>query len=270
MEQKVFERLRQVIYKESGISLSSEKKQLLQNRIQKRIRALKFQNERQYLDLIELHDVDGSELVHLIDAISTNLTFFFRERPHFDLFEKLLKQWDQEKRGEIKCWCAAASSGEEPYSIAITAAECLHPNRASLKLLASDICTTVLNKALHGVYEPQQLKDVPNEIKQKYFDRIQIENQTNFRVKSQLSKSILFKKLNLSRFPYPLKGPFDLIFCRNVMIYFDNGLRTQLVENFTKLLKPGGYLFVGHAESLSNIEHQLESVQTAVYRRRLK
>lgn len=268
MEQRVFERFRAVIHRESGISLSDEKKPLLQNRIRKRLRALSLSDETEYLRIIELEDVNGEELVHLIDAISTNLTFFFREVPHFELLGRIFDQYRQERRREVKLWCAAASSGEEPYSLAITGGEHLTPQGPNLKLLATDICTTVLDRAIKGLYTPEQLRDVKPDIRTKYFNPVRVGGEPYYHVKPCISQPILFKKLNLASFPYPVRGPFDIIFCRNVMIYFENDLRAKLIENFKRLLVPGGYLFVGHSESLSSIEHGLESVQSAVYRKR--
>ena len=261
MEQSIFERLRDIIYQESGITLSDEKRLLLQNRIRKRLRSLRINSEEDYLQIVE-SDLEGSELINLIDAISTNHTFFFRERSHFDFLAELLKE---HKEPQYKLWCAAASTGEEPYTLAITALENLKNKKA--KILATDICTPVLKKAARGVYHAKSLQEMSSELRTKYFDPLNIAGEACYRVKPELSQLILFKRLNLNRFPYPLKGPLDSIFCRNVMIYFDNTLRAKLIESFYKLLKPGGYLFVGHSESLSGVEHKFATVQSAVYRK---
>ncbi|MCB0317544.1 MAG: protein-glutamate O-methyltransferase CheR [Bdellovibrionales bacterium] len=266
MEQKIFEYFRDLIYRESGITLSDQKRVLLANRIQKRLRKLNLQSDTEYLKIIEL-DVEGEELVHLIDAISTNHTFFFREIEHFKLIEKVFTEWKQAKKRKARIWCAASSSGEEPYSIAMIANEKLDLQVTDFKMLATDICTTVLRKAIQGNYRPSQLKDVPPELIRKYFHRIEIDEEDAVQVSSALKKLILYKKLNLTKAPYPIKGPFDIIFCRNVMIYFDNDLRTKLVDRFYNLLSPGGYLIVGHSESLSSIPHKFKMAQSAVYKK---
>lgn len=266
MQQEVFNRFREIIHRESGISLSDEKRLLLQNRILKRLRALKLSCEAEYLRIVEL-DTEGSELVNLIDAISTNHTYFFREETHFELLQTLLAKRSDQKA--IKIWCAAASSGEEPYSLAITAIESLGDRHKRCKIMASDICTTVLNQALQGIYAPNQLRDVPPAQQQRYFNTVRIADELRFQVKPFLMEKVLFKKLNLARFPYPLHGPLDIIFCRNVMIYFDSELREKLARSFYNLLRPGGYLFIGHSESLSGLEHQFSTVQSAVYRKEI-
>ncbi|MCB0324332.1 MAG: protein-glutamate O-methyltransferase CheR [Bdellovibrionales bacterium] len=266
MEQEIFVRFRDLIRRESGISLNDSKKQLLQNRIGKRMRELRLHNPSEYLLYVE-RGQDPNELVHLIDAISTNLTFFFRERPHFDFLEGLFRQWRQERKREVKLWCAAASSGEEPYSLAISAAEHLRSEHTAFRCLSSDICTTVLQRAMRGIYLPEQLKDVAPELIERYFTPVRWEGDVGYKVKPILQQSLLFKRLNLAQFPYPLQGSFDVIFCRNVMIYFEPDLRKKVVDTFHGLLRPGGHLFVGHSESLSGFTHPFQRVDTAVYRR---
>ena len=268
MEQKVFEKFRTLIHRESGISLNDQKRLLLTNRIQKRLRELNLNNEFEYLNIIEL-DVEGSELVYLLDAISTNHTFFFREIEHFNFIEEVFSGWKAEGKRKVRLWCAASSSGEEPYTIAMNAAEYLDLTKIDFKMLATDICTTVLKKAIKGVYKLNQLKDVPPNLAKKYFRRVSSDKEVMVQVHPALREMILYKRLNLTKFPYPVSGPFDIIFCRNVMIYFDDDLRTQLVSRFYDLLSTGGYLIVGHSESLSSIPHKFSMVQSAVYKKEI-
>ncbi|RMG43643.1 MAG: protein-glutamate O-methyltransferase CheR [Candidatus Dadabacteria bacterium] len=266
MDQKVFCALRDIIYRESGITLNDRKRLLLANRIKKRLRALDLNNEREYLEIIEL-DVEGRELAHLIDAISTNHTFFFREKAHFDFLEKVLEEYRSASKGEVKIWCAAASSGEEPYTIAMVAEEVLGGSSCNVRILATDICLDVLKQALRGCYRESQLREMPPELRAKYFIPLESSSERLVQVRDSLKKKVLYKKLNLAKFPYPLKGPLDIIFCRNVMIYFDDELRSRIVTEFKRLLRPGGYLIVGHSEALSAANHGMETVQSAVYRK---
>lgn len=262
MKQETFDFLSNLIYRESGIVLPPEKKMLLENRVQKRLRALNLRDVSDYLRIIEL-DVDGDELVQLIDVVSTNVTYFYREPRHFEIYAKLLKQFQSEKRNEVKVWCAAASSGQEPYTLAIEAAESLDLGKTRFRLLGTDICTKVLNRALAGHYHEREVEKIAPDKLQKYFDR----QGNDFHVRSKISDLVLFKKLNLIQFPYPLKGSFDIIFCRNVMIYFDTPTRAKIIAQFEKLLSPGGYLFLSHSENLLGIDHGLQRFDSSVFRK---
>ncbi|MCB0351991.1 MAG: protein-glutamate O-methyltransferase CheR [Bdellovibrionales bacterium] len=245
MEHEVFEKFRTLIHGESGISLKDEKKVLLENRIRRRMNELRLRDPRDYLELIEL-DIDGSEIVHLLDAVSTNHTFFFREGSHFTQLAQILKSRVASGQKEIRIWCAASSTGEEPYTILMTAAEAVDLNTCEVKLLASDISMTVLQTASSGCYSEEGLSGVSLELRKKYFSQI---GPYDYQIRRDLREKVLFKRLNLSTFPYPLKGSFDIIFCRNVMIYFERELRHKIVQEFHRLLVPGGCLFVGHSEA---------------------
>ena len=269
MEHNTFQRFRDIIYQESGISLGDEKASLVMNRISKRLCALGIPTEKQYLEVIE-SNLDGEELMELIDCISTNVTYFYREQQHFVFFDSLLKEWKLQHKKSARIWCAASSSGEEPYSIAMCVAEVFGLGRMDCKILATDICTRVLKKAVRGRFDPKQLRDLPQAWCTKYFSSVDDVNDVDaLQIDPQLQKLVTFRKLNLSRVPYPLKGPLDVIFCRNVMIYFDLSLRKQLIKEFSRLLAPNGYLIVGHSENLLGIEHNLKSVQSGVYRKPL-
>ena len=267
MEAKIFEELREIIYRESGINLSEEKKQMLMNRLNKRLRKLGLKEPRQYLDIIET-DASGEELLQLIDVVSTNVTYFFRESEHFDyLKSEVFAAYKKQGRDKVRIWCAASSTGEEPYTLAMLGSESFSGVRADVKVLATDISTRVLNHAVRGLYQPKQFEKMPQDVVEKYFSAYQDEDETFWKVDPAIASMVTFKRLNLSQFPYPLKGPLDVIFCRNVMIYFDLQLRTKIIAEMTRLLAPGGYLFLGRSENLLGIHHDLKGCGASVFRK---
>ena len=266
MNEAVFQQFREMIYKQSGIALGQDKLALLTARISKRLRALELSTEREYLDFLRSESA-GDELVNLLDVVSTNTTYFFREEEHFHFLGPELKRLQNQGQREIKLWCAAASSGEEPYTLAMTGRENLDPMKCKLKMLATDISMTVLKKAQRGWYHAQQLDKLPKSWKEKYFTTEEDDRGTWSVVDEQLKNDILFKRLNLSEFPYPLRGSMDFIFCRNVMIYFDNVMRGKVVAEFEKLLKPGGYLVISKTESLISIPHGLQGKGNSIYQK---
>ncbi|MCC6220335.1 MAG: protein-glutamate O-methyltransferase CheR [Deltaproteobacteria bacterium] len=268
MKESVFNNFKDLIAKESGIALTSEKKALLTTRIGKRLRKLGLNDAEEYLNIIQT-DRSGAELERLIDAISTNVTHFFREISHFHFLENLLSEWRMQGKRKARVWCAASSTGEEPYSIAMTAAEVLDLNSFNFKLLASDICIDVLQKASLGVYETSRLKDVPQQMKSAYFSvHSNSHGEKLYKVKPHIRNLVTFKRINLSSFPLPLSGPIDVIFCRNVMIYFKLDLRAKLINEYYRLLTPGGYLVVGHSENLLGIQHEFISLKNTVYQKK--
>jgi len=239
---------------------------LLVSRIHGRLNELKLKSADDYLHIIET-DASGAELVTLIDTISTNTTAFYREARHFEVLQNLINEHIQAGVSDLKIWCAAASSGEEPYTLAITVREALKQTDVKSKILATDICTKVLKKALQGTYNRDQISKVPYGLRHKYFNTSGQGESQIWTVGNSLRDLIAFRKLNLAKFPYPLKGPLDFIFCRNVMIYFDKELKQQIINFMTPLLKPGGYLFISHSENLLGMTHSLETVMPSVYRR---
>jgi chemotaxis protein methyltransferase CheR len=265
MEESIYQKLRTIIHGHSGIALSNDKKYLLQNRLQKRLRALQLGSEREYLELIE-SDLEGPELIELIDAISTNTTHFFREAEHFALLDEIFETYRAERRNQVKLWCAAASSGEEPYTLAISAHEHLDLKTTKFRMLATDICTKVLARAAQAEYRAEQIQKVPVSLRAKYFLPSAVDPHM-VQVQPALRQLITFKILNLARFPFPLQGPLDVIFCRNVMIYFDRDLRQKIITEFERLLSPGGFLFLSHAENLLGIAHSLQRYNISVFRK---
>lgn len=265
MKRAVFERYRSIIHQESGIFLSEDKMALLVNRIRKRCMQLGVSGEEEYLEIIET-DFGSGEITELIDAISTNVTAFYRESEHFELLTRKFREWSLARRPKIRIWSAACSSGEEPYTIAMCASEALSPGTTALQLLATDICTKVLARAREGKFQRKQAAQLPKQYVKKYFST-DSHDEDVLTIRPSVQDLVKFRQHNLSRFPYQLSGSIDFIFCRNVMIYFDNGLRQKIVGEFERLLSPGGYLCVGHSESLFGLKHRLQMVQPAVYMR---
>ena len=263
IDKQTFDRFRKLIYRESGITLKENKESLVSARVAKRMRVLNIATYREYLDYVS-RDKDGNELIHLLDAISTNVTHFFREERHFEVLADLARQWESEGRRSLRLWCAACSTGEEPYSLAMTRHEALKDPRDA-KIIASDISTKVLEKAQRGIYEARHMENVPHMLLARYFQKGCGRADGLYRVKAVLRDMVIFRRINLIAPPYPVRGPLDIIFCRNVMIYFDNTIRKQLLSSMHEMLRPGGYLIVGHAESLSGMLSPFKSVEPSVY-----
>jgi chemotaxis protein methyltransferase CheR len=264
MDPSTFNQFRQIICDKSGISLSPGKEALLAARVGKRMRALNIPNYNTYLRFV-LNDHSGEELVHLIDVISTNVTGFFREPTHFSFVGRLAAQWLARGRRRFRFWSAASSTGEEPYSLAMTLLETIGQQDVDLRILATDISTRVLQTCEAGLYSQEKIQSVPLPLRDRYFERERQDRETGYRAKPGLKQVITFRRLNLSVTPFPMQGPFDAIFCRNVMIYFDNRIRATLLDEIHRLLNPGGYLFVGHAESLTGLTSALKTVRPSIY-----
>lgn len=262
MDQEVFDELRRIVEEESGIHLTEEKKPLLFNRLSKRLRALNLKDEREYLRIIQT-DASAAELISLIDVVSTNVTYFYREPEHFIHYAETLKRFKSEGRRKVRVWCAASSSGEEPYMLAMLAWRYFDLNKDDFKILASDISTPVLKKALRGIYSTKQLEKLPPE----FFEFFHKGDADTYEVVEKIKKSVMFRRLNLAKFPLPLNGPIDIVFCRNVMIYFDLPLRQKLVHNIYKILNHDGYLYLSHSENLLGIKHDFANEKVAVYRK---
>ena len=264
MHQSTFERFCEIVYEKSGIAINSNKIALVTARVGKRMRELGLNDDREYLNLV-LEDPNGEEIVHLLDVISTNVTSFFREKTHFDFFAETIAQWYSQGQRKFRFWCAAASTGEEPYSIAMTFLDKIGTGVTNMKILATDISTRVLAQCNEGVYSKQKLAGVPQSMVTRFFNYNHDRKESMFEVKNELRNIITFSRLNLSKPPFPMQGPLDAIFCRNVMIYFDNSVRKNLLAECYRLLKPEGYLFVGHAESLTGLLIGFKAVMPSVY-----
>ncbi|MCH9045330.1 MAG: protein-glutamate O-methyltransferase CheR [SAR324 cluster bacterium] len=265
MEPAVFNKFRDVIFESSGIFLTEHKEALVSARIGKRMRVLNITDYGHYLQQV-MSDETGGELRELVNAISTNVTHFFRENQHFDFLSGVLRQWSQNGSRQVRIWCAACASGEEPYTIAMTALESL-PGTVQPRLIASDISTKVLQIAKFGVYKDSDVQNISKVLLRRYFQKGVGRAADLYRIKQEVRDLVSFNQINLSTPPYPVKGDLDMIFCRNVMIYFNQELRRRLVEHFERLLKAGGYLFVGLAESLSGAHRNLATVEPSVYQK---
>ena len=259
------------VHKTAGINLLDGKKELMRTRLSKRIRALKFNNFRAYFKHV-MSDHTGEEIVFLLDALATNLTSFFREPQHFqfmakDYLPELEKRRKAQNSRKLRIWSAACSSGEEPYTIAMVVLD-KNPyfgQGGDFKILGTDISTKVLTMAKQGLYGPERVKDIPPQMLQKHFTRIETDRgERMYQVTPQLRSTIAFQRLNLMD-PLPFQRPLDLIFCRNVMIYFDKETIASLVDKYYKILAPGGYLFIGHSESLSGFKHPFKYVAPCIY-----
>lgn len=269
MRESEFDFIRSLVYERSRISLSRDKRELVTARLGKRLRATNLSSVSDYCRLLKAPGQEA-ELANLIDAISTNHTFFFRENAHFDfLRQKVVPEMQgtaaKERRTCFNVWSAACSSGEEPYSIAMTLAETM-PN-SPWHIDATDISHRILDRAKAGIYRDETVERLTPQQLQTYFQRGFGPQDGNYRVKSSLRDQVTFRQLNLLEGEPPFRDQFHVIFCRNVMIYFDQPTQEELVGRLARQLRPGGYLFVGHAESLTAIRHTLQNVRPAVYRR---
>jgi chemotaxis protein methyltransferase CheR len=262
-----FQRISGLVYEHCGINLHDGKRELVQARIAKKLRTGGYASAAEYMEHV-LADASGEEFADLIDALSTNLTSFFRERSHFDYLSRThLPALIERKRrlGEmrIRAWSAGCSSGEEPYTLAITLHEALERGGAwDVKILATDISRKVLRTAQSGIYDRNRLESVEPGLKGRYFTMVS--GREAFQANQNLRACIRFNYLNLQE-PWPFKGPFDFILCRNVMIYFDKPTQQKLVNRFHQCLDSGGLLFTGHSESLTGIEHPFRYVQPTIY-----
>ena len=261
MERDTFDRIREIVYETSGISLGPKKQALVCARVGKRMRVLGIDRYESYLDYLDEHE---GEIVGLLDSVSTNVTSFFREEHHFDLIADKLEEWYAGGQRRFRFWSAACSSGEEPYSLAMIIKEALPYPDVDARILGTDISTEILGRSRDACYDPQRLTPVPIDLRNRWFTE-----QTDGRwlAKKALRDMVVFRRMNLSAPPFPMKGPLDAVFCRNVMIYFDDAVRTRLLDEAHRLLKPGGLLFVGHAESLAGMISDFKYVKPSVYRR---
>ncbi len=257
-----------LVYEKSGITLHDGKRALITARLQKRLRTGGFHSFGEYLRVVET-DQSGQELCTLLDAIATNHTSFFRESQHFDLLKSVVVPARREaQRSALDIWSAACSSGEEPFTIVMTLAEVLAaPELSHLRLLASDLSTKVLAKARAGVYPADRVQGVPLEVLRRNFEKGLGAQAGTVRVQSHVRRPVEFQQLNLLEIG-DLGRRFDVIFCRNVMIYFDKTVQQRVVTMLERHLLPGGYLFISHSESLNGINHGLTWVAPAVYVRR--
>ncbi len=262
-----FKRLREIVHLRTGIALSEAKRELVYGRLARRLRKLNLNSFAEYCRLVE--GTESTELQELTNAITTNLTSFFREGYHFEQLAKEALPYAESKRlatRRIRLWSAGCSTGEEPYSLAIVLREALaHLPNWDVKLLATDIDSKVVAAASEGLYAAERFKGVPNERVRHWF-RQPADRPGFSEASDELKQLITFRQLNLLD-PWPMKGPFDIIFCRNVVIYFDKDTQRRLFDRMADLQEPGGWLFIGHSENLLNVTRRYKLVGRTVYRR---
>jgi chemotaxis protein methyltransferase CheR len=265
-----YEFIRKLIYEQSRINLGDRKRALVSARLSKRLKARNVKSVGDYLALIRKPG-EHAEIVHLIDAISTNHTFFFREQAHFEFLRShILPNWLKargDRGGTFRIWSAASSTGEEPYSLAIEVRDFFAgmPD-CQVQMECTDISTNVLRQAEEGIFIDERVANVTPARLKKYFQRGTGSYTGKVRVRDEVRRGLRFQRLNLLQAQYPFREAFDLICCRNVMIYFDKPTQQELIAKMKPLIKPGGHLFIGHSESLSGYNHGLRSVQPAIYR----
>ncbi len=260
-----FSKISRVVNDICGIQLPPGKEGLVKSRLMKRLRVLGLGSFEEYVEFVE-NDETRQELSHMIDMLTTNKTNFFREIQHFNFLSKnILPNIISKKK--LRFWSAGCSSGEEPYSLAIQLREDIPQiDRMDIKILATDISNRVLEKAGNGMYDADLLSDIPQKMLTKYFTRVSNSSPPAFQAQDSLKSLIQFARLNLLS-DWPMQGPFDVIFCRNVMIYFNQPTRQNLINRFWELLAPGGFLFIGHSESLTNSSHNYRYIQPAIYQK---
>lgn len=265
-----FEKLRDLVFKVSGISLAETKKELVVSRFTKRVKALKLQNFSEYYDLL-VSPSGFSEVQNFINSITTNKTDFFREAHHFDfLVNTFIPQVISSGRRIVRIWSAACSTGEEPYTIAMVMAKHLvEPYNIPVKILATDIDTSVLKTAVRGVYESGVLNTVPEEYMKKYFLRGKGESLGLFKIKDDVRQMVTFKQLNFIAPEYPVTSTFDIIFCRNVIIYFNPETKRMVVNRLFRYLNDGGYIMMGHSETLFNMIDGLVYLKNTIYQKKM-
>jgi chemotaxis protein methyltransferase CheR len=261
-----FQRIRRLVRARLGIALAQSKRELVYGRLSRRLRALKLHDFSAYLQRIESGDAE--ELQHFCNAITTHLTSFFRERHHFEfLAQQLLPALERSNAStrRIRIWSAGCSTGEEPYSIAMVLLEHLrHWRNWDIRILATDIDTNVLGHALAGLYSAERLERMDQGRVLRWFEPA--EDAQQFMVRDELKQLVHFKTLNLMD-DWPMKGPIDVIFCRNVVIYFDRETQRQIVARMAALQRPNDYLILGHSESLLQVSTQYQLVRDTVHRR---
>lgn len=265
-----FEKLRDLVFKISGINLASSKKELVVSRFTKRVRTLKLKSFTEYYDLL-VSPSGFSEVQNFINSITTNKTDFFRESHHFDfILSTFIPQVVSSGKRIVRVWSAACSTGEEPYTIAMVMAKHLvEPHNIPVKIIATDIDTNVLRTAVKGVYESGVLNTVPEEYLKKYFLRGKGESIGLFKIKDEIKKMVTFKQLNFVASDYPINSTFDIIFCRNVIIYFSPETKKMVINRLFRYLNDGGYIMMGHSETLFNMIDGLVYLKNTVYQKKI-
>ena len=262
-----FRHIRQLVSRHTGIALSEAKRDMVYSRLARRLRQLGLNNFKAYCQLLEGDEAE-TELGHFTNAVTTNLTSFFREAHHFSyLGEQLLPELYRLKADErrLRIWSAGCSTGEEPYSIAMTVRENMPSGQDwDIRILATDLDTNVLASAERGIYTEERLQNIPQGRRRRWFHRGRGDNLGLLSAKPELREMITFRQLNLMG-DWPMKGPFDIIFCRNVVIYFDKPTQSVLMERYAELMADHGHLFLGHSETLYRVTERFKLIGQTIY-----
>jgi chemotaxis protein methyltransferase CheR len=265
-----FNRLSNFIYTNYGIKMPRVKQVMLQSRLQKRLRELNMSSFKEYVDYVFTREGQDNEVVHMIDVVSTNKTDFFREPVHFEFMQNhILPKFILENRYKtFKVWSAGSSSGEEAYTIAISINEFKEKNAGpDFSIYATDISSRILKSAADAIYKEQRIENLPLILKRKYFLRSKNRDLENVRVIPELRRKVTFDRLNFMDHTYPGTEVFDLIFCRNVLIYFDRPTQEEVIGKLCMKLKKGGYFFLGHSESITNMKLPLVQLKPTIFQR---
>jgi chemotaxis protein methyltransferase CheR len=266
-----FGRLSSYIYNELGIKMPYPKKVMLQNRLQKRVVDLKLASFKEYLEFVFSNDSEEGEILKMIDLVTTNKTDFFREASHFDyLTNVVLPEICQEgsPRKTIRIWSAGCSSGEEPYTVAIVMAEFLrnHPG-LDFEIFGTDISTRILQKAAMAIYPEERINCIPLELKKKYFLKSKNRENRSVRLSSEIRSRVSFQRMNLMDPYYNVDKEFDIVFCRNVLIYFDRETQQNVINKLALKLRYNGFFFLGHSESTVNMTVSLKQIRPTIFRK---
>lgn len=267
MEQNLLNKFRTMISKEGGVALSGDKAFFLKNKIKKRMQTLALSDPKEYLEIVKT-DLTGNELRELLESLSTNHTYFWREYQHFSFYEDLLNKFDEARKDKIRIWCAGTATGEEGHTLAMIIREVWGDLIPDIKVLATDICPRVLAFAVQGIYGNKDIQNLPKHLKANYLEKLIIKEEKHWRIVECIRELIVYKQVDLLSQMNSVKGPIDVIFCRNVMIYFNKAQRQRCLEQFQDILGSDGYLFIGLTENLVGLKHHLKEIGVGIYQKR--
>lgn len=267
-----FKKIASFIEQHVGIKMPPEKKLMMQSRLNSRLKVLGLASFKDYIDYVfSRKDGDDHELIMLIDAMTTNLTEFFREPQHFDYMRTVvLPGYASQGRTSIKLWSAGCSTGQEPYTLSIVMSEYIRQNSSMLRgfsVLATDVSTKVLDKASAAVYDMQAVAGIPKDIKIRYFLKGKSQQNPQVRLKQEIRDRVEFMRLNFMDDDFGFRDTMQIIFCRNVLIYFDKETQERVIKKFMHYLEPGGFLFLGHSETIFGMDLPLKTVAPTVFQR---
>ncbi len=273
LKDREFQRFSAFIYDKVGITLPPTKKTMLEARMQKRLKVLGLSGFEAYADFVFSREAQSSELVHLIDVVTTNKTDFFRESDHFDYLAKIvlpviIKSRSDCIREPVRIWSAGCSSGEEPYTLAMVLSELAETRRDfRFSILASDISSRILEQAIQAIYPDDRIEPIPDRLKKKYLLRSHDRTSSVVRICPEIRELVTFRRINFMDGDLGVRQKMDIIFCRNVVIYFDKSTQQTLMGKFHRQLQDGGCLFLGHSESLNGLNVNFQSVASTIYRK---